>query len=103
MPDYLSAINLINVLAKKKVVIGIYNTYAKFIQRNIKLNYINETYRLDQECVPFERSFSNKELLELFKGYKLNLVYPSVNNKMVDFTNLFNYKNGGLTLYEFKC
>lgn len=103
MPEYIAAINLIKNLANKKIIIGIYNTYAKLIQKNIKLDYANETYRLDQESVPFELSFTNKELLDLFKEYKLTSVYPSINNKLVDFKNLFNYKNGGLTLYEFEC
>ena len=101
IPKYEIAIEKIKTLATKKIVIGIYNTYAKRIQKTVKLNYQNEIYRLDQENVPFETSFTNKEILYMFREYQLKTVHPSINNTLVNFRNLFNYKNGGLTLYEF--
>lgn len=103
MPKYVQAVDKIKNLSTKRIVIGIYNTYAKRVQKTVNLNYQNEIYRLDQEDVPFETSFTNKELLLLFKEYRLKSVYPSINNRFVNFKNLFNYKNGGLTLYEFEC
>ena len=102
IPDYLSAVKLIKKLAKRKIVIGVYNTYAKKVQKIQKPKFTNEIYRLDQEEVPFQVSFNNKELLDLFSEYRCNSIHPSINNSFVDFRNLFNYKNGGLTLYEFE-
>ena len=102
IPDYLSAIKLIKNLAKRKIVIGIYNTYAKKIQKIIKPKFTNKIYRLDQEEVPFQMSFDNRQILDLFSEYCCNSIHPSINNSVVDFRNLFNYRNGGLTLYEFE-
>ena len=102
IPDYLSAIKLIKNLAKRKIVIGIYNTYAKKIQKIIKPKFTNKIYRLDQEEVPFQTSFDNRQILDLFSEYYCNSIHPSINNSVVDFRNLFNYRNGGLTLYEFE-
>ena len=102
LPQYKEAVNRIQILASEKIIVGIYNFYAKKIQKSIKIDYKNETYRLDQEEVPYETSFTHKEILKLFDNYSLKDCYPSIKNKFVNFVNLLNYKNGGLTLYEFK-
>jgi len=34
-------------------------------------------------------------------GWKVEQIHPSIGNYFVDAVNLFNYKNGGLTLYKF--
>ena len=32
--------------------------------------------------------------------FKINTIHPSINNQLVDITNLMNYANGGLTVYN---
>ena len=104
MPEYTKAITQINQLLKEngQLVVGLYNPYGKLAKKFFPVSYVNQTLFLDQEHVPFELTFSFQQVKELFKYYTLEKVYPSVFNKLVDLTNLFNYNNGGLTIYTFR-
>jgi len=99
IPEYQSAVDKIYKLATDTVIIGIYNSYGKLLKKICKINYINETLYLDQEQCPFEVSFSDKQFKELFTEYDVLTVHPSCCNRLVDFYNLFNAGNGGLTIY----
>jgi hypothetical protein len=83
-----------------KLILGVYNRYGKTIKKVLPVTYRSELLRADQEDVPYEVSFSNKEFLSYFLDFKINSVYPSVNKQLVDISNLLNYKNGGLTVYN---
>lgn len=97
--DYNKALAKIKQVSTQKVVVGLYNPYGKLAKRFFKISYKNETLYKDQEECPFEVSFSDSEVREMFKEYNLINVYPSLNNKLVDIYGLFNYNNGGLTVY----
>lgn len=83
-------------------VIGIYNSYGKLAKKLFNIKYRNELLYLDQEHAPYETSFTNKEFLSKFEKYNLLSVYPSIGNRFVDLRNIFNYNNGGLTIYQFR-
>jgi 2-polyprenyl-3-methyl-5-hydroxy-6-metoxy-1,4-benzoquinol methylase len=101
IPKFNVAINNIDRLLSDngKLIIGVYNKYGKILKNFLPVRYANETLRLDQEEVPFECSWSHCEVSNLFKQYQINHVHPSYNNQLVDLLNLFNSKNGGLTIY----
>ena len=99
MPQYDLAINKIYQLATDKVVIGIYNKYGKLLKQFFKIKYTNEVLYQDQENCPFEIFFTDKEFKKTFKEYDVLTAYPSYRNCLVDFCNLFNSSNGGLTVY----
>lgn len=102
IPEYQQAIDKIYRLATNTVVIGIYNSYGKLLKRVFNINYVNQTLYLDQEHCPFEVSFSDKEFKKIFNKYDVLSVYPSFYNHFIDFRNLFNSSNGGLTIYVFE-
>jgi 2-polyprenyl-3-methyl-5-hydroxy-6-metoxy-1,4-benzoquinol methylase len=83
-------------------VIGIYNSYGKIAKSMFNIKYRRHLLYLDQETAPYETSFSHKEFLSYFKNYKLENVHPGVCNHLVDFRNIFNYHNGGLTVYQLR-
>jgi hypothetical protein len=78
----------------------VYNYYGKSIKKIFPITYRSELLRTDQEDVPYETNFTNKEFLNYFKEFKINTIHPSINNQLVDITNLMNYANGGLTVYN---
>lgn len=85
-----------------RLAIGIYNRFGKWAKRMFQIQYVNDTLYQDQELCPFEQSFSHREFLELFPTYEISCVMPSYHDSMVDLINLFNYRNGGLTLYALR-
>lgn len=96
MPEYDKAIDKIRAYGAKQLVIGIYNKYGKLFKKISPVNYRSNMLYQDQELVPFEISFSHEEFIRKFPDY--DLVSPT---RLVDFKNLFNYNNGGLTIYTF--
>jgi len=101
IPQYNIAIEKIKKLSSKKIAIGIYNSYGKLLKKIIPINYISDVLYADQEKCPFEISFVDVEFRQFFLEYSLLKIYPSCKNYFVNFYNLFNYKNGGLTIYLF--
>ena len=104
MPDYQQAIKKIDQILKPNgnLVVGLYNRWGKLAKHWFAPKYSNDILYQDQELVPFELTFSQKQVLNLFNNYKLITTYPGLGNHLVDFCNLFNYNNGGLTIYTFK-
>jgi SAM-dependent methyltransferase len=99
IPEYHRAVDKIYKLATDKVIIGIYNKYGKLLKRISKVQYASDVLYIDQEHCPFEVSFTDKEFKKLFDTLDILKVYPSFQNRLIDFRNLFNSKNGGLTVY----
>lgn len=102
MPEYRQALKKIDQLATDKVILGIYNSYGKLFKKIKSINYINDVLYADQELCPFERSFTDCEFRKLVADYQILDVYPSYRNHLVNWYNLFNYANGGLTIYLLK-
>lgn len=102
MPDYPLAIEKLKSMIKPKgkLILGVYNSYGKSVKKIVPVKYRSELLRADQEDVPYEVSFTNQEFLSYFPEFKINVIYPSINNRLVDLSNLLNYKNGGLTIYN---
>ena len=82
-----------------KMAIGIYNKFGKLAKKFSNISYVNDILYQDQELCPFEQSFTHREFLDLFPDFHVQSVLPSYNNHLVNLYNLFNYRNGGLTLY----
>ena len=102
IPEYKKALEKIDNLATNDIVIGIYNSYGKLFKKTKSIKYINDILYADQEMCPFEMSFTDDEFKKLVSKYTVNKVYPSYKNHLVNFYNLFNYSNGGLTTYLLK-
>ena len=104
IPEYISAIGKTKRLLNPQgvIAVGLYNKYGKIAKHIFPINYVNKTLFLDQEQAPFEVSFTNNEVLNLFSDFEVQHIHPSYKNHLVDAYNLFNYKNGGLTVYVFK-
>ena len=102
MPAYKEAIDTFKhmIMPGGKLILGVYNCFGKIVKKVIPVIYRSELLRADQEDVPFEINFSNKEFLNYFLEFKVDKIYPSFNNKLVDIRNLLNYNNGGLTVYH---
>lgn len=102
MPKYKDAIDKIKTMITPsgRLILGVYNHYGKSIKKIFPVTYRSELLRTDQEDVPYETNFTNKEFLNYFKEFKINTIHPSINNQLVDITNLMNYANGGLTVYN---
>ena len=98
IPRYEEALEKMKMISNK-IALGIYNPYGKIMKKVFPIKYKNEILYLDQEKCPFELSFTNSDIKKMFKEYKINNIYPSLKNNFVDFYNIFNYANGGLTLY----
>lgn len=105
IPEYLTAIEKAKSLLKKqgKIVAGVYNSYGKLAKQLFPIKYRCKLLCEDQESVPYETSFTNKEFLNFFNDFKIKSIYPSFKNHFVDAYNIFNYKNGGLTIYELEA
>ena len=100
IPRYNDAIVKINKLSADKLIVGVYNPYGKLMKKIFKINYKNHTLYLDQEECPFELTFSDKMFRSFFPDFNINKVHPSIGNNIVDLSNILNYANGGLTLYQ---
>lgn len=101
IPEYELAITKLKTLTDKKLVVGIYNTYGKILKNFFPVKYTSDVLYHDQENCPFEVSFTNREFLTRFEEYRLLKTHPGYKNHFVDFYNLFNSSNGGLTVYVF--
>jgi 2-polyprenyl-3-methyl-5-hydroxy-6-metoxy-1,4-benzoquinol methylase len=104
VPDWQRAIEKIKQLITPGgiIIVSVYNTIGKVSQRILRTNYHNQRLQLDQEHNPYETTFTNRKFLNSWSGYQLLTVRPSLFNKCVDLTNLFNTSNGGLTMYVFR-
>ena len=102
MPDYKIAIEKFKdiITPKGKLILGVYNRFGKAVKKIMPVTYRSELLRTDQEDTPYEVSFSNQEFLNHFIEFDVNSIYPSFNNRLVDISNLLNYDNGGLTVYN---
>lgn len=99
IPNLDEALSIINSLSADEMVLGIYNKFGKLAKRFIKVNYTNDLLRADQEESPYEVSFTDYTFRNYFPNYVVNSVTPGTN--WVNIRNIFNYKNGGLTVYHF--
>lgn len=104
MEQHNQAFTKIDCLLKPNglAVIGIYNPFGKLAKKIIDIKYRSELLYLDQEHAPYETAFTDSQMRSLFNNYQLESVYPSIGNHLVDLRNLFNYHNGGLTVYQFR-
>lgn len=102
MPDFDRAVEKVKSLSHRYIMLGVYNKYGKWMQRKVRPKFITECFELDQIKIPFELSFTNKEVLGYFKDHKLIKVTPSILGIGVDFFSLFRGKWGGFSFYYFK-
>lgn len=102
MPDFDRAVKKVKALSRKFIAVGLYNKYGKWMQRKIRPKFVTECFELDQIKIPFELSFTHKQALSYFKGWKLLKVTPSIFRFGVDFFSLFRGKWGGFSFYTFK-
>jgi SAM-dependent methyltransferase len=102
MPEFDCAVDKVKSLSSKYIMVGLYNKYGKWMQRKIHPKFITECFELDQIRIPFELSFTNKQALSYFSGWKLLKVTPSIFKLGVNFFSLFRGKWGGFTFYYFQ-
>ncbi len=104
VPRWADAIEKIKLLSAPNgvIIVSVYNTIGKTLQKLLKIKYRNCRLQLDQELNPFETTFTHQEFLKLWPEYQLLNVCPSLHNEYVNIANLFNLTNGGLTMYVFR-
>jgi SAM-dependent methyltransferase len=102
MPEYKTAVEKAKSLTHNFLLVGLYNKYGKWIQRNIVPKFSTVCFELDQMSIPFELSFTHNQSKKAFKEFKLVKVTPSIFGVGVDFVSLFRGKWGGFTFYTFK-
>lgn len=84
------------------LIVGVYNKWGKILKKYFNINYHNSRLRLDQECNPYEVSFTHKHMMDMFSDMQLLQISPSIGGKFVALTSLLNSINGGLTMYVLK-
>lgn len=99
IPNLDKALDIINQYDSHRLVLGVYNTYGKLYKKLLPVKYRNTLLHADQEYAPYEVNFTHSQMLKFFPNYILKNSYPKF--PLVDFKNLFNYDNGGLTIYDF--
>lgn len=104
IPEYVKAIEKLKTLLSPTgvIIVSIYNPYGKIIKKIFNINYKNERLKLDQESNPYEVTFSHEQMLDMWNGYNLLQVSPSIKSKFIELLNFFNFRNGGLTAYVFQ-
>ena len=105
IPEFEKAVEKIKKLANKKIILGVYHPTGKILKKAFKLDYANSILYSDQEEVPFELSWTKKQVLDMFSEYQVVEQYPK--NPVWKFITspLTHNRNGGLTTYilEKKC
>jgi SAM-dependent methyltransferase len=101
IPEHEIALEKLKDLTNNKLVLGIYNTYGKLLKKLVPVKYINDVLYIDQEKCPFEVSFTDAEFRSKLKDFQMLKTHPGYKNHFVNFYNLFNSSNGGLTVYVF--
>jgi len=81
------------VHAEGLFIIGLYHPWGKRLQKLLPTRYESKVLEEDQEDNPYEISFTKKQVVNMFRGYKLIDSYPSA---------FLNWRNGGLTVYVFR-
>jgi SAM-dependent methyltransferase len=99
IPDQTNAISRLKAYANDKIMLGVYNSYGKLAKKIFPVKYVNSVLYSDQEECPFELAYTDRQLRDMFNEYNVDKVFPSLSGKLVNLKNVFNYQNGGLTLY----
>ncbi len=104
VPDWARAVKKLKSLLVPKgiMILGIYHPAGKWVQHHLPVIYGNARLRLDQTANPFEIAFNEDQVLEMFNKYQMLEITPSISNHCVGLSNLFNARNGGLTMYVLK-
>jgi len=101
IPDQLNAVKKLQELTATggTLIVGVYHPWGKILKRFFKLNYYNsDILTQDQECNPYETSYSKKHICSLFKEFQFISAYP----KFGGLSSLLRSNSGGLTLYVWK-
>ena len=95
IPSYNKVLKKLQRMIKNNglFIIGLYHPWGKMLQKLLPIQYHNNVLEEDQEKNPFELSFTKKQVVNMFKGFKLIDSNPSP---------LLNWRNGGLTVYVFR-
>jgi ubiquinone/menaquinone biosynthesis C-methylase UbiE len=101
VPNWPEAVKKLKSLLTQNgvILLGVYHPAGKLAKKFINVNYKNDRLELDQESNPFEVAYTKKQVRQMFSEFKFLQITPSVFTKLVGFVNIFNYKNGGLTVY----
>lgn len=99
IPKFSKAVEKIKKLASNKIILSVYHPTGKILKKIFKIDYSSAILRSDQEDVPFELSWTKKEVLDMFPEYQIKEMYP--NNPVWKFITspILHNRNGGLTTY----
>jgi SAM-dependent methyltransferase len=104
IPNWQLAIDKIKELLRPGgvLVLGIYHPLGKILKNLIKLDYATQVLYQDQECNPFELSFSKKAAKQMFLTFSLINQWPSniIGHAMLQ--PLRFSRSGGLVVYVFQ-
>lgn len=85
-----------------KLVLGLYHPMGKILKKITKINYRNQTLFSDQECNPYETSYTARQVKNMLPGFRFEAAAPSVINMGIGLCAFLNSRNGGLVTYTFE-
>lgn len=99
IPNQTKAIQKLKSLSNQNLMLGVYNKYGKIAKKIFPIDASSNILYLDQEKCPFEVSYTDNQFRNMFNEYRVTSIYPNILGKFVNTRNLFNHRNGGLTVY----
>jgi len=84
------------------LIFSVYNPAGQFFKKVCNLNYNNDRLALDQKSNPLDNVLGDNCIRTKFVTWRLKEIMPSVKNRLVALSALFNSRNGGLTIYVYE-
>jgi 2-polyprenyl-3-methyl-5-hydroxy-6-metoxy-1,4-benzoquinol methylase len=99
IPKFAKAVEKIKKLANKKIILSVYHPTGKLLKKAFKIDYSSAILHSDQEEVPFELSWTKKQVLDMFSEYQITDMYPKNPLWKCITSPILHNRNGGLTTY----
>jgi len=99
IPNFIKAVKKIKKLTNKKIVLSVYHPTGKILKKLFKIDYLSDILSRDQEHVPFELSWTKKQIKEMFPEFHVTEMYPKCPVWKFITSPIVHNRNGGLTTY----
>lgn len=99
VPNLQEVVAIIKKISKQKIILSVYHPTGKLLKKYMKLDYKDEMLRSDQEDVPYETSFTKKQIATMFDGFRIVDCYPKNANLEFLLHPIKHSRNGGLVTY----
>ena len=99
IPEFLNAVEKSKKVSKNKIILSVYHPTGKLLKKLFKIDYSSSILHQDQEDVPFELSWTKREVLDMFPEFQVKEMYPTNPVWRVITSPMLHNRNGGLTTY----